>query len=117
MAARSSVQTSIEITAGSVREENGIPMGKATKTIIAAAVVAVPAAVVAVPAAVVAVTAAVMALATGGCGDSPDTTSKPAAGKTAAPPPRPGEDTMKTQMEILRKQGALSKVRGMPKNQ
>jgi len=57
-----------------------------------------------------------MALMIAGCGDSPGTPTNPAAGKTAAPPPRPGEDVMKEQMLLLQKKGAMSKVPGLPKN-
>jgi hypothetical protein len=51
-----------------------------------------------------------------GCGDSPGTQANPESGKTAGPPPRPGEDVMKEQMQLLQKKGMLSKVPGLPKN-
>jgi hypothetical protein len=57
-----------------------------------------------------------LALMIAGCGDSPGTPANPEAGKTAAPPPRPGEDTMKEQMLLLQKKGVLSKVPGLPQN-
>jgi len=57
-----------------------------------------------------------VALIFAGCGDSPGTPANPEAGKTAGPPPRPGEDVMKEQMLLLQKKGVLSKVPGIPKH-
>jgi hypothetical protein len=55
--------------------------------------------------------AGVFALTMHGCGAS---SSSADAEKAAGPAPRPGEDDMKKQMEILQKKGLMSKVRGVP---
>jgi hypothetical protein len=60
--------------------------------------------------------AVALALGLSGCGDSSDSTAKPEAAKPAGPPPRPGEDVMKAQMEQLQKKGMLSKVPGIPRS-
>jgi len=57
-----------------------------------------------------------MALVFAGCGDSSGTPTNPEGGKTAAPPPRPGEDVMKEQMLRLQKKGAMPNLPGLPKN-
>jgi hypothetical protein len=60
--------------------------------------------------------AVALGMLTVGCGASPGTSDDPGAGKTVAPPPRPGEDTMKDAMLKLKQKGALPKGLVIPKN-